>query len=78
VGTESIVFDAQDLGHPSNERLSKALQATGHRAEVINAARELRCSVCEKFGSQTPTTWPFEISHGLQSQGLHGWNHMEE
>ena len=38
----------RNLGHPSNERLSKALQATGHRAEVINAARELRCSVCAK------------------------------
>ena len=36
----------RNLGHPSNERLSKALQASGHRAEVINAARELRCKVC--------------------------------
>jgi len=36
----------RNLGHPSNERLAKALQATGDRPEVIAAARELRCSVC--------------------------------
>jgi hypothetical protein len=36
----------RNLGHPSNERLAKALQATGYRPEVIAAARELRCSVC--------------------------------
>lgn len=38
----------KNLGHPSNERLAKALQATGYRPEVIAAARELRCSVCSQ------------------------------
>ena len=38
----------RNLGHPSNERLSKALQLSGYRAEVVNAANDLRCGVCAK------------------------------
>ena len=41
----------RNLGHPSNERLAKALQSTGHRPEVIAAARELRCSVCAQVSA---------------------------
>ena len=36
----------RNLGHPSNERLAKALQANGQRPEMVRAAAELRCSVC--------------------------------
>ena len=38
----------KNLGHPSNIRLSQALQMSGHRAEVVQASLELRCAACEK------------------------------
>ena len=37
-----------NLGHPSNERLCKALQTQGYRPEIIQAARELPCVTCAK------------------------------
>ena len=37
-----------NLGHPSNERLSRALVSQGYRPEVIQAARELPCETCAK------------------------------
>ena len=36
----------RNLGHPSNERFAKALQANGQRPEMVRAAAELKCSVC--------------------------------
>ena len=36
----------RNLGHPSNERLAKALQANGQRPEMVRAAAELKCSIC--------------------------------
>ena len=36
----------KNLGHPSNDRLSKALQVAGYRAEVVQAALELKCHIC--------------------------------
>eukprot|EP00435_Cladocopium_sp_Y103_P054094 s2900_g17.t1 len=36
----------KNLGHPSNERLSRALQLDGYRPEVTQAALEIRCSTC--------------------------------
>ena len=35
-----------NLGHPSNERLSKALREAGYRAEIAQAALELQCPSC--------------------------------
>ena len=36
----------KNLGHPSNERLARALQANGQRPEMVKAAFELKCSIC--------------------------------
>ena len=36
----------KNLGHPSNDRLAKALQVSGARPEMIQAALELRCATC--------------------------------
>jgi hypothetical protein len=36
----------KNLGHPSNERLAKALQANGQRPEMVKAALELKCGIC--------------------------------
>ena len=36
----------KNLGHPSNERLARALQFNGQRPEMVKAALELRCSIC--------------------------------
>jgi transposase InsO family protein len=36
----------KNLGHPSNDRLSRALQTSGARPEVVQAALEIRCAIC--------------------------------
>ena len=36
----------RNLGHPTNERLAKALRANGQRPEMVKAAMELKCSIC--------------------------------
>ena len=36
----------KNLGHPSNDRLARALQVNGSRPEVVQAAMEIRCAVC--------------------------------
>jgi len=36
----------KNLGHPSNDRLARALQVNGSRPEVIQAASEIRCTAC--------------------------------
>ena len=37
----------KNLGHPSPERLSTLLRAQGYRAEIAQAALELKCSTCQ-------------------------------
>eukprot|EP00435_Cladocopium_sp_Y103_P075519 s304_g59.t1 len=36
----------KNLGHPSNDRLSRALQLQGSRPDVIRAALDVRCAAC--------------------------------
>ncbi|CAK0820255.1 unnamed protein product [Prorocentrum cordatum] len=36
----------QNLGHPSNEDLARSLRFSGCRAEVVKAAKSLRCASC--------------------------------
>ena len=36
----------KNLGHPSDERLSRALQVNGSRPEVVQAALEIKCAAC--------------------------------
>ena len=36
----------KNLGHPSNDRLAKALQVAGFRSDIVQAALELRCPIC--------------------------------
>ena len=43
---QSILRMHKNLGHPSNDRLAKALQVNGSRPEVVQAALEIRCAVC--------------------------------
>ena len=42
----------KNLGHPSGERLSTLLRAQGYRAEIAQAALDLKCSTCQE--SQQP------------------------
>ena len=37
----------KNLGHPSNHRLATALREAGHRPELVQAATELKCTVCQ-------------------------------
>ena len=36
----------KNLGHPSNDRLAKALQVAKFRPEMVQAAQGLKCSIC--------------------------------
>ena len=42
---QEIMNMHKNLGHPSNDRLSKALQVAGYRVEVVQAALELKCHI---------------------------------
>ena len=42
----TIIKLHKNLGHPSNDRLARALQVNGSRPEVIQAASEIRCNIC--------------------------------
>ena len=41
-----IIQMHKNLGHPSNDRLSRALQVAGYRPEIVHASQELECSTC--------------------------------
>ena len=43
---QTILRMHKNLGHPSNDRLARALQINGARAEVVQAALEIRCAIC--------------------------------
>ena len=43
---QSLIRMHKNLGHPSNDRLAKALQTSGYRPEVVQAAQEIQCQVC--------------------------------
>jgi hypothetical protein len=43
---QTILRMHKNLGHPSNDRLARALQINGARAEVVQAALGIRCAVC--------------------------------
>ena len=43
---QMIIKLHKNLGHPSNERLSRALQVNGSRPEVVQAALEIKCAAC--------------------------------
>ena len=75
-----LILMHRNLGHPSNERLAKALQSTGHRPEVVNAARELRCKVCAQ---QSPPKHQrpghlkamMDFNHKVYMDGISWTNH---
>ena len=43
----AILRAHRNLGHPSAEKLSTIMRQQGFRAEVVRAAAEMRCSVCD-------------------------------
>eukprot|EP00435_Cladocopium_sp_Y103_P022606 s1610_g5.t1 len=43
---QTILRIHKNLGHPSNDRLARALQLSGARPDMVQAAMELKCSVC--------------------------------
>ena len=43
---QNILRMHKNLGHPSNDRLAKALQNSGYRPEVVQAAQEIQCQIC--------------------------------
>ena len=42
----TILRMQKNLGHSSNDGLAKALQISGYRSEVVQAAQEIQCQVC--------------------------------
>ena len=75
-----LILMHRNLGHPSNERLAKALQSTGHRPEMVNAARELRCKVCAQHSTpkhQRPGHLKamMDFNHKVYMDGISWTNH---
>ena len=72
-----------NLGHPSNERFSKALQTQGYRPEVIQAAREMTCTVCSRCSMpkhQKPGTLKpiLDFNHRVYLDGVTWTNHRNK
>ena len=75
-----LIFMQWNLGHPSNDRGAKALQSTGHRPEVVNAARERRREVCaehsppkhQRPGHLKPM---MDFNHKVHLDGISWANH---
>ena len=65
----------KNLGHPSNERLARALQSTGQRPDMVKAALELKCSICaassapkhQRPGSLKPL---LDFNHRIYMDGI--------
>ena len=69
----------KNLGHPSNEKLSQALQLNGHRTDLVQAALELPCSTCllsSKPHHQRPSTLkPYmDFNHKIFLDGIQWTN----
>ena len=70
----------KNLGHPSNERLARALQFNGQRPEMVKAALELKCSICansagpkhQRPGSLKPL---LDFNHRIYLDGIKWTNH---
>ena len=43
---QAIIRMHKNLGHPSNDRLARALQVNGARPDVVQAALEIKCAAC--------------------------------
>ena len=62
------------LGHPSGERLARMLKLQGARAEVVQAAKDLRCEICARV--HPPLSAPKSSATGpermcLAKHGVH-------
>ena len=74
-----IIHMHKNLGHPSNERLSRALQQAGYRPDVSQAALELKCAVCSKCAPpkhQRPSTLKpmLDFNHRVYIDGVNWTN----
>ena len=76
---QQILQMHKNLGHPSNNRLSKALQSAGYRPDVSQAALELKCAVCAKCSPpkhQRPATLKpmLDFNHRIYLDGVNWTN----
>ena len=73
----------KNLGHPSNERLAKALRNAGHRPEMVQAAFDLVCPSCltnmppkhQRPGSLKPM---IDFNHKIYIDGISWHNSAKE
>ena len=75
-----IIRMHKNLGHPSNEKFSQAMQVQGHRPEVIQAILELKCAVCAKSSQpkhQRPSTLKpsLDFNDKIMIDGISWTNH---
>ena len=57
------------LGHPSGERLARMLKLQGARAEVVQAAKDLRCEICARV--RPPLSAPKSSATGPERFNAH-------
>ena len=69
---QQIINMHKNLGHPSNDRLSKALQVAGFRTEMVpnrngpSSSRAEMCGMCGLLTSEAPESRDFEATLGFQ------------
>ena len=80
---QTILRMHKNLGHPSNDRLAKALQVNGARAEVVQAALEIRCATCSatsppKHARPSTLKSMLDFNHKIYLDGITWTNRMNK
>lgn len=73
----------KNLGHPSNDRLARTLQASQQRPELVRAAMELPCAACaanrppshQRPGRLKPL---LDFNHRIYVDGIQWHNHQNQ
>ena len=77
---KTILHLHKSLGHPSNDRLAKALQVNGSRPDMVQAARELKCTACAinappKHARTAALKSLMDFNHKIYLDGISWTNH---
>ena len=80
---QAIIRMHKNLGHPSNDRLSRALQVSGARPEMVQAALEIRCATCAatappKHARPASLKTMMDFNHKIYLDGITWTNKMNK
>ena len=80
---QAIIRMHKNLGHPSNDRLSRALQVSGARPEMVQAALEIKCATCSatappKHARPASLKTMMDFNHKIYLDGITWTNKMNK